>query len=242
MAEKMFFNQEEPEIEMGAVRRIVLLVWAVLGTTALFYANQRIIPYAKQDIDTHLLFIAVASGIALVVTGGVHLCKKPQYLGIGNLKSHTQAVKIFGIKKDDNWRSIGIIFALLTAVATLGFLVPWMGLELRGIPLSAWFFSYLLAVPFAFLYALSESLVIRWVIAEACSGSWARYAPWVAAVVYGAFHFFALPFGPYGLVMGFILGWMMTRSIHDTQGVGWVWITCFVQYFLVYATTFVLVL
>ena len=94
--------------------------------------------------------------------------------------------------------------------------------EIVTVQANEWLFALAVAIPLSALNAFSEELITRWSIVEAAhETSFEKFAPWVSALVFGAAHYFGIPGGPIGSVMAAFLGWLLSRSIQDTRGLGW---------------------
>lgn len=224
------------------LRSVVGVAVAVLGTWGLLALSRAVGQQVSQDLRLHFVYQALALLIAGLVVGGVVLLKggRPSFLRWGELSAAARPVKVLDIKPTDSWRKIGITFAVIISAVTAGYLFLAYGAQLGGIGWRSWLFALAVAIPLSATNALTEELITRWAIVESLDGQWARYAPWVAALVFGSVHWFGIPGGPIGALMAGFLGWLTARSIQDIRGIGWAWIIHFCQDVLIFTVTLAL--
>lgn len=226
------------------VRRIAALGLAVAGTVALLGLTTVIGQQSGTGLGPYFLYQAAALGVAAVVTVGVVLLRRPEvgHLRWGDLGAPARPVTILAIKQTDTWRRVGPTFVVIVSVVLGVYL--WLGYADRfhSVSLRSWGPAFLAALPLSASNALVEELITRWAVVEAMAGKWSRWAPWVSALIFGSVHWFGIPGGLLGSLMAGFLGWLLARSIQDTRGIGWAWITHVVQDVLIFTTTLALIL
>lgn len=140
------------------------------------------------------------------------------FLRAGHFAASARPIPILGVKARESWKQVGVTFAALTFLATGAFLYFSRSFAVGPEALAI---AVLIALPLSLSNAFVEEIITRWVIAEGMTGAPARYAPAVSALIFGSVHYFGIPGGPVGMLMAGFLGWLLTRSIQDTGGIGW---------------------
>lgn len=215
---------------------------AAIGTVFLLLFSLLIRPQQHQELGLYFLYQGITLGISFCVMLALWFLKKKKlsYFKIGNWSAPATPVKILGITTNDNWLKIGFTFAIVISGVTLMFMIINSYQDLGNISSSAWVLGFACAIPLSAVNAFNEEIITRWTIAEGFTGSLAKYAPWVSAMVFGSVHFFGTPGGLIGSLMAGFLGWFLVRSIQDTKGLGWAWLIHFAQDMIILTITIAL--
>lgn len=158
----------------------------------------------------------------------------------GDLRAPARRIRLLALAEGESWFRAGVTFTVLISLGTATYLGVVYGAQFVQAGPRAWLFAFLAAIPLSLTNAFTEELITRWAIVASMPGSWARFAPWVSAAVFGGIHWFGVPGGPVGAIMAGFLGWLLARSIQDTRGVGWAWIVHFCQDVLIFTVTIAL--
>lgn len=233
---------ETPQNHTVPMRRLMGVALAMIGTAALLALTLAIGQQTANDLGRYVLYQAAGLAVAALVVGGVVLLKgrRPEFLRWGRLGDPARPIAVLGVKATDTWRTVGVTFAVIISAVTAMFLFLGYRSQVGGVGWSSWLLALAIAVPLSLTNALTEELITRWAVVESMTGGWARYAPWVSALLFGSVHWFGIPGGPIGALMAGFLGWLMARSIQDVRGIGWAWIIHVCQDILVFTTTLAL--
>jgi membrane protease YdiL (CAAX protease family) len=226
----------EPKVQRPAV---VAIAAALLGAAALLAISLLTGQHREMGVERYFLYQALTLPIAWAVVLVVWVAKrrKLELLRIGNPSANASPVPLLGIGGSDNWRRVGLTFAGMITVATGVFLVISYQNQIISVPMRTWLIALLLAAPLSVVNAFTEEIVTRWSVAEGFSGAAARFAPWVSAAIFGSVHYFGIPGGPLGALMAAFLGWLLTKSIQDTKGIGWAWAIHVAQDLLIFTVS-----
>lgn len=228
----------------GKTRKLAIgsLTLTLIGTAALLTLTRVIGQQQQNNIWLYGVYQAITLAMAFAVILLVRYLKggKLTYLQPGDLSASAQPIRFLGVKNTDNWRNIGITFALITAVATGAFLLLAYRDQFAGIGLSSWLLALAAAIPLALTNSFTEGIITRWTIAEGFAGAFSPYAPWVSALIFGIVHYFGIPGGWVGSLMAGFLAWLLVRSIQDTGGIAWSWFIHFCLDVLIFTVTIAL--
>jgi hypothetical protein len=230
------------------LRRVRLFLVALLALQALEYGRALLMETGRWQLwfgggspsftqfmlGNQLLRVSVALAMigVLLILG---FRPAAAYLKPGRLDAPVQPIRFLGIKAGEiRWSRFGWMSALAIGSGTLLFLL--MG---GGVP--AGFFSHLLPVfpailLFATMNAFAEEVSYRAALLAPLRGVLGeRDAILLTAVFFGVAHFYGVPYGPLGVVMATILGWLLGKSMVETEGFFWPWFIHFVQDVLIFS-------
>jgi hypothetical protein len=98
-------------------------------------------------------------------------------------------------------------------------------------------------LPFIFILAAMNAFageaITRLSVVTALDGTISRRNIYVISVVlFGFPHFFGVPGGMLGSLMAGFLGWLLAKSIAETEGMFWAWFIHFLQDVIIFAGLF----
>lgn len=162
-----------------------------------------------------------------------------QYFAIGNLDAPTEKMTVFGINEGDKWLNTGLSLLATISIATGLFLyfqikqynVDWQTLK----PAIFWIILFSLTNSFA------EEMVFRTGILSPLLGVLEIKTIFlISAILFGLPHFFGMPSGVIGVIMAGILGYVLAKSMYETNGFFWAWLIHFVQDILIIGTMYLI--
>ncbi len=179
-------------------------------------------------------------GLALIVLAAIyalHPQNGKRFYKIGALNAPAGPIKWLDIKSTDRWGKVGATFAVIVTLATGAFIYFSVA---RGQSLEAANLRYL---PFililAAMNAFTEEAVTRLSVVTALDGRVSRPVIYVAsAIIFGIPHFFGMPGGILGSLMAGFLGWLLAKSIAETEGLSWAWFIHFLQDVVIFGGLF----
>ena len=185
------------------------------------------------------LFIARTLTLSGVVLGcltliGSGLRRRDLFLRWGDFSAPAQPIRFLGLRKPVSWAWFGPVVLLVFALALCPFLYATIpsnagagGRVLRFLP---WMFAV------SALNAASEEFQFRNLLLGHLRN---MFRPGEAALLTAAFfgfgHFYGQPSGLLGALMAAFAGWIWARSMIETRGFGWAFITHMVQDMIIFA-------
>jgi hypothetical protein len=156
--------------------------------------------------------------------------RKFEFLRLGNWNAPAKGIKFLGVKTGESWLRVGTTFMLIISVATAAFMYFTFSSTIKDVSSATWLIALALALPLSVMNSFNEEIVTRWSVVEGLSGTkFFKFAPVISAFIFGTAHYFGTPGGYLGMLMAGFLGWLLSRSIQDSQGIGWAWLIHFVQ-------------
>ncbi|MDP2385604.1 MAG: CPBP family intramembrane metalloprotease [Bacteroidota bacterium] len=161
------------------------------------------------------------------------------YCSMGNISAPAQEMKLFGINANDSWAKTGISLTIIISLATGLFmffqlkqvLVDWTLLQ-NGI---------LWILLFSLTNSFGEEMIYRMGIVSPLKGLLPPMTIYIiSAILFGLPHLAGMPSGFIGATMAGILGLVLAKSFHETNGFFWVWIIHFIQDVIIIGTLFLL--
>jgi len=215
---------------------------AISGTVSLLLLTTLIGQQSGQKILPYFIYQLISLVISATVIAAIYFTKghRLNYLKLGSLRAKVSPTKLLGIKEGESWLHVGITFTVIISVVTGVFLFLGYRGQLTDVGINSWMLALLAALPLSAINSFNEEIITRWAIVEGLTDKFARYAPWISAVVFGTVHYFGVPGGMVGSVMAGFLAWLLARSIQDTKGIGWAWFIHFCQDILIFTVTIAL--
>lgn len=179
-------------------------------------------PPFVQNIGSVEIPRLATSLILVLIMGALFRSFSRFYLTKGDLSARAEPIPLI-MTRPSTWRVLGPAIA---GAMVLGLIV--FTLVFGRLP-SAWALKGVLPMlPFVLLFALinsfGEEMLYRapWLAALAgpLGGTQALL---ITAVFFGLGHFYGVPYGVVGVIMAFIPGWLMGKSMLETGGIGWAW-------------------
>ena len=182
-------------------------------------------------LSFQLKYQAVLLASVLLSLGVIFLLSRSQFLSffrIGNISAPASAVNWLGIKTGEKWSSIGINMLVIISLVTATFLF----FQFRKMPVS-WnivFVNFHWIILFSLLNAFSEEMIFRFgVVTSLNSIVPVSVIILISAISFGIVHFGGTPGGFIGIGLAVVLGFILCKSIIETQGVFWAILIHFVQ-------------
>ncbi len=197
-------------------------------------------PIARVDLD--IKYQALALSVALVnllITYILFPANFKRFARVGNSQVHPVPVKALGISAKDTWRNVGINFAIVITLVTSIFLyLNVLQGDLSAVGSAVIGFAPFILI-FAALNAFTEEAITRFTVVVGFEGVVPR--PTVAlmsALLFGLPHYFGTPGGVVGALMAGFIGWLLAKSIQETEGVWWAWFIHFLQDVVIFIAFF----
>jgi uncharacterized protein len=236
-------------LAMAASPRLRDLTRFFLAVAALNFAWDFVVPALAQTNFVRALsdnanwgarmFIARTLTLSGAVLGcltliGSGLTRRDLYLRWGNFAAPAEPIRFLGLRKPVPWTWFGPALLLVFAVVLCPFLYatlhPNFSATGRLVPLVPWMFAV------AALNAASEEFQFRsLLLAHLRKIFRPAEAVLLTAAFFGFGHYYGQPSGLAGVVMTAIAGWLWGRSMIETKGFGWAFLTHMVQDIVIFA-------
>jgi len=183
--------------------------------------------YINFQINYQLLLLGIAF-ISMISSYILNPESFKSILSIGNLSAIGEELKIFGIKKGDSWLKTGVSLSIFISLATGIF----MYFQLKGqtIDYSLLKTSFLWIVLFSLTNSFAEEMIFRVGINAPLTNLLSPNKIFlISAVIFGVAHFQGMPSGILGIILAGLLGYILSKSIQETNGIFWAWFIHFLQ-------------
>lgn len=177
------------------------------------------------------LTMLVLSLVAILITGIQTRFQSLKLLSITNIDGVVRPEPWIGIteKNKDTWKKLGLSLTIIVSIVTgviLYFQVYRKG-SIQPFTLG----NFLLVVILALINSFVEEVAFRHTFASIVE--YHKMNPYISqglsALIFGVAHYFGSPGGIPGVLMAGYLGWISSKSIHETKGFFWAWLIHFVQ-------------
>lgn len=194
--------------------------------------------YINFQINYQIMLL----GIALVSMVSSYVLNPESFkaiLSIGHLSAAGQELKILGIKPGDSWLKTGVSLSIIISLVTGVF----MFFQLKGLSIDYRILKT--GLVWIILFALSNSFAEEMIFRVGINGPLAGLlAPnkifLISAVIFGLAHFKGMPHGVLGVVLAGVLGYVLSKSVHETNGIFWAWFIHFLQDVIIIGSLYLL--
>lgn len=222
---------------------IIIALLIVAGATAVILNLVRFAaksPFSVSDLEYvntqakyQALLLAVAA-LVLVVIYFVNATNFLAFLTLGNIAAPAKGVAWLGIPDNQTWGSVGTSLSLFITLATSSFVYLQFrksgGVLNKILPYLPW------VLLFSLTNSFSEEVVYRLGIIVPLVGSIdSAYILLFSAVAFGAPHLRGMPNGIVGALMAGLLGWLLAKSVIETNGIFWAWFIHFLQDIVIFS-------
>jgi membrane protease YdiL (CAAX protease family) len=213
----------------------ILLISGLTDKVGITISNNSFINF---QINYQLLLL----GITVISMISAYLLNPESFksiLSIGNISAVGEELKLFGIKKGDSWLKTGISLSIFISLATGAF----MYFQLKGqiIDYNILKTGFLWIILFALTNSFAEEMIYRVGINGPLNGLLSPSKIFlISAVIFGLAHFQGMPNGIIGVVLAGLLGYVLSKSVHETNGIFWAWFIHFLQDVIIIGSLFLI--
>ncbi len=216
---------------------IVLALVIVIGATAVilnlsrFAAKSPFSVSGLEYINTQSKYQALLLGVAMLVLFAIYFVNEANFSAVlapGNIAAPAKGVSWLGISEGESWLSLGTSLSFFITLATSTFIYLQFRKSGGGLRLVIPFIPWVLL--FSITNSFSEEVVYRLGIVVPLVGSVdTAYILLISAAAFGAPHLRGMPNGIVGALMAGLLGWLLAKSVVETNGIFWAWFIHFLQ-------------
>jgi membrane protease YdiL (CAAX protease family) len=226
-----------------AAGTVALLIFGALEPTWIsswFPANLTGQPFVDARLKVQIVTFPLAL-LILAITAVLAPHNARRFYRAGQLNAPAEPDRWLDIKPGDRWGKVGTSFAVIVSLATAAFVYFNIARGQSLEPGSIRFLPYVLIL--AAMNAFTEEAITRLSVVTALDGLISRPVIYlVSALIFGIPHFYGIPGGLLGSLMAGFLGWLLARSIAETQGVFWAWLIHFLQDVIIFSALFLVAL
>lgn len=222
---------------------ITLALFIVLGATVVILNLGRFSersPFSVSDlgyINTQLKYQSLLLGVAILVLLAVYFVNETNFSAFlvpGNIAAPARGVAWLGIEEGESWLGLGTSLSFFITLATSTFVYLQFrksgGDIKRFVPYLPW------VLLFSLTNSFSEEVVYRLgIIVPAYGTIDTSYILLISAAAFGAPHFRGMPNGIVGALMAGLLGWLLAKSVIETNGIFWAWFIHFLQDIVIFS-------
>lgn len=194
--------------------------------------------YLNFQINYQLILLSLAF-VSLISSYFLNPEGVKSILSFGSISTVGEELKIFGIKKGDSWLKTGISLSIFISLATGIF----MYFQLKGQEVD---YSLLkTGILWIFLFSLTNSFSEEIIYRVGINGPLHNLISpktifLISAIIFGLAHFRGMPSGIIGVVLAGVLGYILSKSIHETNGIFWAWFIHFLQDVIIIGSLFLI--
>lgn len=224
---------------MEAILAFVIVGGATVGILNLGRISAKS-PYSVSAlgyVNSQANYQALLLGMAGLVLSGLYYVNATNlwsFLDLGNVAAPAKGAVWMGITDDSSWAGVGTSLSLIITLATTTFVY----FQFRE---SGWSRKKVLPyLPWVLLFSLtnsfSEEVVYRLGMIVPLAGSVdPANILLCSAVAFGLPHLRGMPNGIAGALMAGLLGWLLAKSMIETNGIFWAWFIHFLQDVVIYS-------
>ena len=183
--------------------------------------------YLNFQVNYQVVLLAIAF---LSMASSFHLNPESfkSILSLGNISAVGEELKIFGIKKGDNWLKTGVSLSIFISLATglfMYFQMKGQNIDYRMLKT-----GILWIILFSATNSFSEEIIYRVGINGPLYGLLSPGRLFlISAFVFGLAHIQGMPNGIIGVLLAGLLGYVLSKSVYETNGIFWAWFIHFLQ-------------
>lgn len=213
----------------------ILLV--VLYTSMMLLASYKVrsTSFFNVSNNTYINFQVNYQSILLLITAVslllTYLLNKENfihYFSWGTIAAPAEELKGFGIKSKDTWLQTGISLSIVISLATGIFM--YFQLKQSDVNWALLSGGLVWIILFSLTNSFAEEMIYRLGVVSPLKG---MLSPMVictiSAVLFGIPHLAGMPNGIIGATMAGVLGFVLAKSLLETQGFFWAWWIHFLQ-------------
>ena len=213
----------------------LLSIGNVINKFGFNFADNTLINF-QVNYQILLLFVA---GISLVTTFLLNKENFAAYFSFGIIDASVEELKIFGINKKDNWLKTGLSLSIIITSITAIFM--FFQLKQYNIDWSFLIEGLFWILLFSLTNSFSEEMIFRiGIVAPLKDLFQPKIIFLLSAIIFGLAHMNGMPNGIIGICLAGVLGFVLAKSVYETQGFFWAWIIHFFQDVVIFASLYLM--
>ena len=185
------------------------------------------------------IILLLITACALLLTYFLNKENFISFFSFGNISAPAQELKIFGIKNTDTWLQTGISLSVVITIVTGIFM--YFQLKQHLVNWSLLSSGLLWIILFSLTNSFAEEMIFRMGIVSPLKGLVSPLLIYtISAVLFGIPHLAGMPNGIIGATMAGVLGFVLAKSLYETNGFFWAWFIHFLQDVIIIGSLFLM--
>lgn len=224
------------------------IILVVLYTALILFASQqlkttKLISVTKNDYVNfqfnYQFILIVVTIISLTLTYYLNKENFVNYFSMGKIHAPAQELKLFGIKANDSWMKTGISLSVIISLTTGIFM--YLQLKQQHVNWALLPNGLIWILLFSLTNSFGEEMIYRMGIISPLKGLLSPITIYmISAILFGLPHFAGMPNGLIGATMAGVLGFVLAKSLYETNGFFWAWIIHFLQDVIIIGALFLM--
>lgn len=222
---------------MEKIKVFIPISLVIFYTTLMLFASYKVktAGFFKVSNNDYISFqcnyqslLLMITALCLLLTYFINPENFMHYFSFGNVAAPAEGLKWMGIKSKDSWMQTGISLSIIISLVTGIFMYLQMKqIEVNWTILSS---SLVWIIVFSLSNSFAEEMIFRMGIVSPLKGLISPMAIYsISAVLFGIPHFAGMPNGIIGATMAGVLGFVLAKSLYETNGFFWAWLIHFLQ-------------
>jgi len=183
--------------------------------------------YVNGQVNYQVILLII-TGLSLLTTYLLNKENFLTYFSFGQISVQGDELKLFGIKQGDSWLKTGLSLCVVITGITAIFM--YFQLKKTGVDWTVLQGGIFWILLFSLTNSFGEEMIYRVGIISPLKGLLTPTTiSLISAVIFGLAHINGTPSGIIGISLAGILGFILAKSVLETQGFFWAWVIHFFQ-------------
>jgi uncharacterized protein len=230
------FKITMPIILVVLYTAMILFASQQLKTTNFFFVSKN--DYVNFQFNYQFILIVVTI-ISLTLTYYLNKENFANYFSMGKTHAPAQELKLFGIKANDSWMKTGISLSVIISLTTGIFM--YLQLKQQHVNWALLQNGLIWILLFSLTNSFGEEMIYRMGIISPLKGLLSPITIYIiSALFFGLPHIAGMPNGLIGATMAGVLGFVLAKSLYETNGFFWAWAIHFLQDVIIIGSLFLM--
>jgi membrane protease YdiL (CAAX protease family) len=183
--------------------------------------------YINLQISYQIILLFI-TGLSILVTFLINRENFMTYFSLGQITIPGNELHLFGIKRGDSWLKTGLsLCVVITSVTAIFMYFQLKKVDVNWSILQSGVIWILL---FSVTNSFGEEMIFRLGLVSPLTGLLSPTTIFfISAIIFGLAHVNGMPSGIIGITLAAILGFVLAKSVFETQGFFWAWMIHFLQ-------------
>lgn len=218
-------------MELIVTLTLLLLATVAISNINIIIKNWQFSISEHDHINDQIKYQLLLLATAIIVLTSVYFIDRQgflSYLRIGDITAPAQGVSWLKIGDSESWLSVGTSFTILITILSFSFVFPIIRQAGSNYKILLPYLPWI--VLFSLTNSFAEEVIYRLGVIIPLSGVYETATILIiSAVAFGLTHVRGVPGGLIGVSMAAFLGWLLAKSVIETNGIFWAWSIHFVQ-------------
>lgn len=224
-------------MELIVTLTLLLLATVTISNINLIIKKWDFSIHKNDHINNQIKYQLLLMATAFIVLTGVYFINQKKffsYLRIGDITAPAQGVSWLKIGDSESWLSVGTSFTILITILSFSFVFPIIRKAGSNYKILMPYLPWI--VLFSLTNSFAEEAIYRLGIIIPLSGVIETVTILIiSAVTFGLTHIRGVPGGFIGVSMAAFLGWLLAKSVVETNGIFWAWSIHFFQDIVIFS-------